>query len=146
MKEYILLSIRPHYVKEIVSGAKKFEFRKKFPNLHESNISSKIIIYCSKPVMAIVGSFVVKNHYHSDFSSLMSDIGATEEYSDRISKYLTDKLSCHALEISDVTIYKNELSLQYLRDEFDGFVPGQSYRYLDVGVIEEIKRLNSGVF
>ncbi|MCF7494420.1 hypothetical protein L3V35_05075 [Vibrio sp. L5-1] len=146
MEKYILLSIRPHYVREIISGAKKFEFRKKFPSLYKSNVSSKVIIYCSKPVMAIVGSFVVKHHHHSDFSSLMYDIGATEEYSNRISKYLTDKKSCHALEISDLIIYEKELSLQNLRSEFEGFCPGQSYRYLDHGIIDKIKKLNSGVF
>lgn len=146
MEKYILLSIRPHYVKEIIAGDKVFEFRKKLPNLSNSNISSKIFIYCSKPVMAIVGSFVVKHHYHSDFTSLMNDIGATEEYENRISGYLSDKSSCHALEISELVIYEKSLSLKDLRDEFDGFGPGQSYRYLNHCIIEKIKGINSGIF
>ena len=145
MEKYILLSIKPHYVREIISGDKVFEFRKKFPNLNDLNISSKIFIYCSKPVMAIVGSFIVKHHYHSDFTSLMNDISATEAYSNRISKYLIDKSSCHALEISGLVIYKNKITLKELRDEFNGFSPGQSYRYLDPSIIKKIKNINSGV-
>ncbi len=145
MEKYILLSIRPRYVKEIISGDKAFEFRKKFPKLSDSNISSKIFIYCSKPVMAIIGSFVVKHHYHSDFNSLMNDIGATEKYKKRISEYLSDKSSCHALEISELNIYEKQLSLNELRVKFDGFSPGQSYRYLDPCIINRIEYINSGI-
>jgi len=146
MEKHILLSIKPRYVKEIISGDKVFEFRKKFPKLSDLNISSKIFIYCSKPVMAIIGSFVVKNHYHSDFDNLMNDIGATEKYSNRLSGYLSDKSSCHALEISELKIYEKKLSLNELREEFDGFAPGQSYRYLEPCIINRIKYINSDSF
>ena len=75
----------------------------------------------------------------------MNDISATEAYSNRISKYLIDKSSCHALEISGLVIYKNKITLKELRDEFNGFSPGQSYRYLDPSIIKKIKNINSGV-
>jgi len=145
MEKYILLSIKPRIVKEIVSGEKKFEFRKKFPDINGSKISHKIIIYCSKPTMQIIGSFVAKSYYHVDFESLMEKVNATEEYKLRIGGYLEDKSSCHAMEISDVKLYKSPLSLSYLRREFPGFCPGQSYRYLNPLIKDRIHSLNNEI-
>lgn len=47
----ILLSINPEYVKSIFDGRKAYEFRKKGCC---RNVS-KIIIYCTRPVMKVVG-------------------------------------------------------------------------------------------
>lgn len=142
MERYILLSIQPKIVKEIIDGTKKFEFRKKFPNLEEGNVNKKIIIYSSKPTMKIIGSYVVKTYYHSDFCSLMNKVNATTAYEARISKYFTNKDSCHAMEISELKIYDTPLSLEYLRKSFPGFVPGQSYRYLNNLIVDNILMLN----
>lgn len=142
MEKYILLSIQPKIVKEIIEGTKKFEFRKKFPNLDEGNINKKIIIYSSKPTMKIIGSYIVKSYHHSNFDSLMSTVNATPDYETRIGNYFTNKYSCHAMEISDLKIYDTPLSLNYLRKAFPGFVPGQSYRYLDGLIVDNIFSLN----
>jgi predicted transcriptional regulator len=144
-KKFILLSIKPRIVKEIISGDKQFEFRKKFPDLNNPDISNKIIIYCSKPTMQIIGSFVARAYYHSNFDSLMARINASEHYKLRIGKYLEDKSSCHAMEISELNLYKQPLSLNYLRKEFSGFSPGQSYRYLDPLIKERIHSLNNTI-
>ena len=142
MKRHILLSIKPKYVKEITVGEKKFEFRKKFPDLNELNISRRVIIYCSKPTMKIIGSFEIKTLHHADFDTLMNNISAEENYRNRISGYFKNKKSCYALEISNFKMYKNQLSLEYLRKEYRGFVPGQSYRYLDSNIVKKIENLN----
>ena len=47
----ILLSIKPEYVKSIFEGKKKFEYRK----IITKNKPTKIIIYSTYPVSAIVG-------------------------------------------------------------------------------------------
>ena len=145
IEKHILLSIKPRIVKDIISGEKKFEFRKKFPDINGSQISNKIIIYCSKPIMQIIGSFVAKSYYYNDFESLMVSVNATEEYKLRIGRYLEDKTSCHAMEISDIKLYKSPLSLSYLRKEFPGFCPGQSYRYLNPLIKDRIHSLNNEI-
>lgn len=142
MNKYILLSIQPKIVQEIIEGQKQFEFRKKLPQIEDSDISKKVIIYCSSPTMEIVGSFIIGSYYHSDFDSLMKKINSTPEYTKRISKYFKEKDSCHAMEITELKVYKTPLSLNYLREKFPGFVPGQSYRYLDENIIEDIKQKN----
>lgn len=138
MDKYILLSIQPKIVQEIIEGKKQFEFRKKLPDIENSGINKKVIIYSSSPTMKIIGSFVIGSHYHSDFDSLMKTINSTPEYTKRISKYFKEKISCHALEITDLNIYQTPLSLTYLRENFPGFFPGQSYRYLDENIIQNI--------
>ncbi|EGR3506369.1 hypothetical protein DC852_24550, partial [Vibrio parahaemolyticus] len=46
-----LLSIKPKYVDEIISGKKKYEFRKK---IFKRDIDS-IIVYCTSPIKMVVG-------------------------------------------------------------------------------------------
>lgn len=137
-QKHILLSIQPKIVDEIISGEKKFEFRRKFTDLTNPEISNKIIIYCSSPVMKIIGSFVVKNFYHSDFDTLMKQVKADDKWEKRISKYLIDKTSCFAMEISELKLFDHALSLEYLRKSYPGFVPGQSYRYLPEDIKNEL--------
>jgi len=145
MDKHILLSIRPKYVKEIKEGIKKYEFRKKFPNTVDSNISKTIVLYCSKPTMEIIGSLKIKNHFSSDFELLMKSVNADKIYKERISNYFNDKTLCHALEISDLKIYDHPLSLKYLRENYIGFCPGQSYRYLDNKIMAELISLNGSL-
>jgi type I restriction enzyme S subunit len=144
-EKHILLSIQPRIVEEIISGEKKFEFRRKFSDLTKPEISNTVIIYCSSPVMKIIGSFVVKKFYHSDFDTLMKQVKANKEYEQRIANYLIDKTSCFAMEISELKLYEYPLSLGYLRNTYLGFVPGQSYRYLPGGIKNELISRNQSL-
>lgn len=145
MNKHILLSIQPRIVNEIIDGTKTFEFRKKLPDIRSAehdNLSDTIIIYCSSPVMKIIGSFKVGKYFHSDFDKLMLDVGASASYKERICNYFKDKQSCHAMEITNLNLYKKPISLEELREKFPGFVPGQSYRYLDSKIKKLIIELN----
>jgi predicted transcriptional regulator len=142
MPKHILLSIRPKYIKEIISGEKQFEFRKKFPCTTDNTVSTKIIIYSSKPRMAIVGSFIIEKHLSHEFEQLMESIGANDAYVKRIGSYFADKKSCHALKISELKMYEHPLPLSYLRAKHNDFCPGQSYRYVDNSILMDIKSKN----
>ena len=52
----VLLSIKPKYVKSIIEGEKRYEFRKTIFKNREIN---RIYIYSSSPVKKIVASFVI---------------------------------------------------------------------------------------
>ncbi|MFT6835727.1 MAG: putative transcriptional regulator [Francisellaceae bacterium] len=145
MQKHLLLSIQPRIVKEIVDGAKLFEFRKKLPYMNNSEISRTVVIYRSSPKMQIFGSFKIGRYFHEDFDLLMEKVNATESYKERISKYFKDKTSCHAMEITELNIYDVPISLADLRKEFPGFVPGQSYRYLDEKIANLIIELNGAL-
>lgn len=133
MSKYLLLSIKPRIIEEILCGDKKFEFRKKLPDLRnvELGIESTILIYSSSPEQKIFGSFKAKNVYVEKFDSLMKKVKATEAYRSRIFNYIQHEGTCYALEISELKVFNNPLSLSYLREHHNNFYPGQSYRYLE---------------
>ena len=83
--KHILLSIQVKYIKEIKAGLKKFEFRKKLPDTSSDTISDRVILYCSKPKMEIMGSFLINRHLHANFYELMKLINADKKYMARIS-------------------------------------------------------------
>ena len=56
MKDTIIISIKPKYIEKILSGEKKYEFRKSFPDGVEA-----MLIYATNPIKRIVGiAFVEK--------------------------------------------------------------------------------------
>ncbi|MEC4170199.1 ASCH domain-containing protein [Pseudomonas sp. MS-1(2024)] len=61
----VLLSIKPEYANKILSGEKKFEFRKvSFTNTKVNTV----VIYATKPVGKVVGEFEIL-HIYSDSPS-----------------------------------------------------------------------------
>lgn len=140
MKKIILLSIKPKIVKEIISGEKKYEFRKSFPDLKKrDDISDVIYIYESKPTMSIIGTFKVNEYFKMGFDDLMTTIDASESYKKRIEEYFNSKKTCHAMEISDLRLFRKKLKLEEIRGEICNFTPGQSYRYLPERLWEMLK-------
>ncbi len=134
--KYTLLAIRPKYVEEIKAGIKKYEFRKKIPDFSSEEISKTVIVYCSKPVKAIVGEFKVEKVLSMTFSDLMKEISATESYCKRIKNYFGEIEKCNALKISEYVEYVNPVSLEELRALYQGFTAPQNYRYLDKNIKE----------
>lgn len=107
----ILLSINPEHVENIISGKKKFEFRK---TRCRSSID-KIIIYATSPVMRIVGEAVVKNTI-IDIPEKVWDLtskhsGLSKSFFD---KYYLNKEYAVAYELSNVQLYKKPLKLEDL--------------------------------
>lgn len=54
--EKVLLSIKPEFVNEIMSGRKKFEYRKK---VFKRKDITTIVVYATKPLGKVVGEFEV---------------------------------------------------------------------------------------
>lgn len=90
--------------------------------------------------MKISSSFSAKSFYSENFDDLMDIVQATEKYKARIYNYFKHKNRCYAIQISDFKEYKTPLCLKYLREKHNGFIPGQSYRYLNKSdpIIEDI--------
>lgn len=149
MNKYILLSIKPKIIKEIISGEKKFEFRKKLPDLNDESlgIAKKVIIYSSSPEKKIMGSFVIKNFHQEKFNDMMHVVNASQSYRERIYRYFKHEGVCFSMEISDFRVYEQPLTLTSLRLNHNNFGPGQSYRYLyeSCSIISELKKLNGSL-
>ncbi|OTQ00605.1 hypothetical protein B5S43_08290, partial [Gilliamella apicola] len=63
----VLLSIKPEFVEKILSGEKKYEFRKK---LFKRQSVKTIVIYATMPIGKVVGEFDI-DHVISDEPNLV---------------------------------------------------------------------------
>lgn len=121
----ILMPIKPEYVEKILSGRKRYEYRKTKPK--KQNID-KMIIYATFPVMKVVGEVDI-NNIIEDSPERVWDItkncsGVSKEFYDL---YYKDKEKAITYQIGKITIYDKPLELAELGINY---VP-QSFIYLD---------------
>ena len=122
----ILLSIKPQYVEKIISGEKKYEFRKK--EFKRKNIDT-IVVYSSGNIRKLVGEIKFKTIL-SDTPSLLwqkthAKSGMTEE---SFMRYYKNKDIAYAIVIDAFLPYKTYMDID---DKYPGVKPPQSYRYID---------------
>jgi predicted transcriptional regulator len=65
----VLLSVKPKYANEIISGRKKYEFRK---SIFKREDIKKMYIYSSSPVKKIIAIWKVSIHREHSFVILVS--------------------------------------------------------------------------
>jgi len=53
----VLLSIKPEYAEKILSGEKKYEYRRA---IFKDQSVNKIIIYASSPIQKVIGEFDIE--------------------------------------------------------------------------------------
>jgi|SRR5690625_304153 len=125
----VLLSIKPDFVKEIISGNKKYEYRKSI--FRRSDISS-IVVYATKPYGKVVGEFEIENILvdapENIWLKTKNYSGITESF---FNSYFEGRQKGYAIQIKDFKRYKNPISLQ----DFDKRlkVPPQSFCYTSGG-------------
>ncbi len=107
----ILLSINPEHVENIISGKKKFEFRK----TRCCSSIDKIIIYATSPVMQIIGEVDVTNTIidlpEKVWSLTAEHSGISKSFFD---KYFLNKEYAVAYELNNVQLYEKPLKLEDL--------------------------------
>ncbi|MCX8656462.1 ASCH domain-containing protein [Gilliamella sp. B2894] len=121
----VLLSIKPEFVTKILSGEKRFEFRK---NISKNKSVKTIVIYATMTVGKVVGEFDI-DYVISDNPDLVWE--KTKKYAG-ISKrfydaYFEQKQQAFAIAVGRVTQYEEPKPLNYLGNNI---VAPQSYRYL----------------
>ena len=118
----ILLSIKPEYVKKILDGVKKYEFRKRL-----AKDVTKIIIYSSSPEKRIVGEAEVVGTLELPVSGLWE---ITRKYAgiprDRFFKYFEDSKNGYAYELGNVVVYEKPKTLE----EYGISLAPQSFVYI----------------
>src|SRR4051812_6199345 len=106
----VLLSVKPEFAEKILTGEKKYEFRKAmFKNLDVKTV----VIYATMPIGKVVGEF--------DFDKILSDkpsviwaetscfSGITKKF---FSEYFSGRDNAYAIKISKVRCYKTPKSLK----------------------------------
>lgn len=122
----ILMSIKPQYVEKILSGNKKYEYRK---NRANRNDIDKMIIYSTAPVMKVVAEVDIEEIIESTPDILWKktklESGITEEF---FYKYYKNKTTAVAYKLGNIKIYDKPKSLNDIGVKY---VP-QSFIYLKV--------------
>lgn len=121
----ILMSIKPQYVEKILSGNKKYEYRK---NRAKRNDIDKIIIYSTAPIMKVVAEVDIEEIIESTPDILWKktklESGITEEF---FYKYYKNKTTAVVYKLGNIKIYDKPKSLNDIGVKY---VP-QSFIYLD---------------
>jgi predicted transcriptional regulator len=121
----VLLSIKPEYADRILSGEKRFEYRK---SVFKDSTITTIVIYATKPVGMVVGEFVIDSvisgnppkvwHLTSEFSGVSRDF-----YND----YFCGKNTAYAIKVAKAKRYKKPVELETL---LPSGLPPQSFCYI----------------
>ncbi|HEI8949465.1 TPA: hypothetical protein SLH21_001233 [Morganella morganii] len=125
----VLLSIKPEFVKKILEGTKKYEFRK---GIFKNSSVTAVVIYSTLPEGRVVGEFCIE-HVLEDHPKTIWQ--ATKRYSG-ISKsffddYFQERKTAYAIRIGDVYKYDEPISLAKFSEIIGKKITApQSYCYL----------------
>lgn len=107
----ILLSIKPEYVEHILSGDKRYEYRKQ----RCKRAVDKILIYSTHPVKKIVAevcvSSILENSPQKVWELTKNFSGISKEFFD---SYYKGRNTAVAFELGDLKVYDPPLSLDSL--------------------------------
>ncbi len=119
----MLLSIRPEYVSKIVSGTKKYEFRK----FHCREDIDTIVIYATAPVKQVIGEVsiiaVIEDDVEEVWKQASPDSGITKQ---AFMEYYKNKKVAIAYQLGEVKTYDKPVALS---DVGLSYVP-QSFAYI----------------
>jgi predicted transcriptional regulator len=126
----VLISIKPQFVQKILSGIKKYEYRKKV--FKKTNID-KVYIYASSPNKKIVGFFNYSGYLEGTPLEIWNK---TKNYSGikkvEYDEYFINKDKAIAFNIEGLTIFNNPIDPY---TTIHNFKPPQSFMYTKNGWI-----------
>lgn len=123
-KKNIILPIAPGYIEKILSGEKRYEYRKK---LCKNNIS-RIYLYATAPIKGIVGEAQVIDKLENSIEGLWN---LTSQYSgvdvDFFYKYFSGCSKAYAYKLGKVKKYANKIPLNSIGINYTI----QSFKYIN---------------
>ncbi len=122
----ILLSVKPAFVHEILTGKKLYEFRKQ---LFKHTEVKTIVIYASSPICKVVGEFeigdIIKDTPVKVWEKTKLHSGISDSFYFR---YFENREIAYAIEITNIIEYPEPLSLSDINEKIK---PPQSFCYID---------------
>ncbi len=120
----VLLSIKPEYAEKILSGEKKYEFRRA---IFKDQSVKTVVIYASSPIQKVIGEFDIECIISLDLNKLWENTkyhsGVDKEFYD---SYFHGKEIGHAIKVKKTKRYRKRQDLI----DFDIKYPPQSFCYL----------------
>lgn len=121
----ILLSVKPKYVRAILQGEKKFEYRKRLAK----EAISYVYIYCTAPVKKVVARVYVEDFLSNTPVALWEETKAASGIShSEFQDYFCDCEITHAYKLGEVEEFKYSKDLS----DFGVAASPQSFVYIDV--------------
>ena len=121
----ILLSIKPDYAKSILSGIKKFEYRR----IRSKEKINRIFIYATAPIQKIVGEVTVEDVVSDTPTNVWNKTKVSSGMDlESFQKYFTDAEVAHAYALGEVIKYNIPKDLH----EFHITKAPQSFIYIDL--------------
>jgi hypothetical protein len=121
----ILLSIKPEYAEKILSGEKKFEFRRVLP---KNKAIKKVVIYATLPIGKVVGEFEIEELISDSPSQLWE---RTAEFSGItvhfFNAYFDGRDTAYAIKVGKTKKYAKE---KKLIDILPSGIAPQSFCYI----------------
>jgi predicted transcriptional regulator len=120
----ILLSIKPEYADKILSGEKKYEFRR---TIFKDQSVKKVVIYATSPIQKVIGEFdiecVISLELNELWESTKHHSGIDKTFYD---SYFHGKEIGHAIKVKKTKRYRKHQDLY----DYDIKYPPQSFCYL----------------
>ena len=129
----ILLSIRPEYVKSILDGTKKYEYRKRLAN----NDVKYIYIYSTSPVMKVVAKAEITDVLHASPTALWERTKKSAGISRQNYRYYFKGCkTAYAYQLGTIQTFSSPKDLQ----DFGIAIAPQSFVYVNDDVIQSNKQ------
>ena len=133
-----IISIHPHYADAILSGKKTIELRRRIPSIE---IGTRLWIYATRPLGAVVGSAVVSNLLRGTPREIWrlckADVSiARKDYDE----YFEGAKTAIGIVLTDV-IRRQPIMIEQLREMRAGFHPPQVLARLSSNDTQSLSRL-----
>jgi predicted transcriptional regulator len=128
MNRALFLSIRPKYVRRIIGGLKRIEFRRICPTI---GVGDLLFIYASSPQRELQCHCVIREVSSGTPESLWDKFNGTSGLTraEFYAYFLGAKVG-FAIHLGPITMFDQPVTLSSLREMWPGFSPPQIYRYL----------------
>ena len=126
------MPIKPVYAEKIISGKKKYEFRKKSINPDITHI----IIYATFPVKKIIGVAEVKRIHISSPSAIWEKTKSAAGIPRRLFReYFQDVKMAYAIELKKIIKLNNQIAPDEIKNGFN--IP-QSFSYVNAAFYRKV--------
>jgi predicted transcriptional regulator len=131
----LIISVKPEYARKILKGEKTIELRKCAPK--KVGKDGYILIYVTAPIKELWGVYKIQNIIKENPNTLWENFGkqtgiTKQEYND----YYKENKNAFGLQLKEVkNLFKHSIKLNSLKNLIPGFMPPQTYSYIDKNII-----------
>lgn len=134
---WLWLSLQPRYAARILADEKHIELRRARPLQAEG---ARALLYASSPVMALLGECRITGVEEGPPSRLWPRVSETAGVNQvEYDSYFAGATRAVALQLDEVVVWHQPVPLATIRRLWPRFMPPQSFRYLSISQVIELR-------